>query len=113
MSTEYCPPREDEHGWTVAPRPDAALWKKRDHLRATLSEMWDFPIVTEDLFKELADKWSRETEHISSVHELASHPSYRQIVRLGWSVVPFLLLDLQANQRFWFPALAEITGIRP
>jgi hypothetical protein len=42
---------------------------------------------------------------------MTEHPKYRQIVSLGWDVVPFLVLDLQRNRRYWLPALQEITGI--
>lgn len=64
-------------------------------------------------FYKLADEWEQETQSVSSIPVLTSHPSYRRIIKLGWNVVPFLLLDLQMNRRFWFPALNEITGIRP
>jgi hypothetical protein len=65
------------------------------------------------LFNLLADEWSRETANVSSISALTSHRSYQEIVRLGWEVVPLLLADLQTNRRFWFPALHEITQIRP
>ena len=68
---------------------------------------------TQSRFRKLAREWSRETSNISSVGALTSHPKYREIVDLGWDVVPFLLADLQRNQGFWFTALNEITGIRP
>lgn len=66
-----------------------------------------------DRFRQLADDWSSNTNHISSIDDLTSYPSYREIIGLGWDVVPFLLKDLQENKRFWFPALAAITNVRP
>ncbi len=51
--------------------------------------------------------------HISSASDLTNDKSYREIIDLGWDVVPYLLIDLQRNKRFWFPALAEITHLRP
>jgi hypothetical protein len=66
-----------------------------------------------DKFKELADEWSRETGHISSASDLINNTRYQQIISLGWPVIPYLLNDLKRNKRFWFPALAEITGLRP
>jgi hypothetical protein len=38
---------------------------------------------------------------------------YQEIIGLGWPAVPYLLNDLDRNKRFWFPALAAITGLRP
>jgi hypothetical protein len=64
-------------------------------------------------FRELADKWSEETGHVSSINDRISNPEYREIVKLGWEVVPNLLADLERTHRFWFPALTEITGLRP
>jgi len=65
------------------------------------------------LFSQLAEDWSSKTGHVSSISDLASHPSYKKIIELGWDVVPFLLKDLQENRRFWFPALYAITNVRP
>lgn len=90
-----------------------------------LAEMWEFPdaavavpiaepsLAAEVRFRELAARWSAETGHISSIDNLVAHPSYQEIIRLGWDVVPYLLADLQKSKRFWFPALAAITTIRP
>jgi hypothetical protein len=64
-------------------------------------------------FRRLADEWSRETANVSSLTAMANHPKYREIIDMQWAVVPLLLKDLQQNTRFWFPALEEITGIRP
>jgi hypothetical protein len=64
-------------------------------------------------FYRLAADWSANTRGISSLTELVKHPSYQEIMRLGWDVVPYLLQDLQENKRFWFPALTEITKVRP
>ena len=64
-------------------------------------------------FYRLADEWSRETMHVSSASDMINDKRYQEIIGLGWDVVPYLLTDLQQNKRFWFPALAAITGVRP
>src|SRR5260370_28247748 len=53
--------------------------------------------VLEERFRQLADNWAENTRHISSINDLISHPSYQKIIRLGWDVVPLLLIDLQKN----------------
>jgi hypothetical protein len=90
-----------------------------------LADIWQWPEETatesysptaqeiEACFEKFANDWERETQAVSSIPALISHPSYQRIIKLGWGVVPFLLRDLQANRRFWFPALYEITRIRP
>src|SRR5205823_2824567 len=64
-------------------------------------------------FHHLAIQWENDTRHVSSIHDMTSHPAYQKIIGLGWDIVPQLLMDLQANKRFWFPALYEITKVRP
>ena len=68
---------------------------------------------TEVKFHRLADAWSENSLHVSSVSDLINDPSYQQIIDLGWKALPYLLDDLQKRKRFWFPALAAITGVRP
>jgi hypothetical protein len=70
-------------------------------------------VTVEARFRRLADDWSRDTIHISSVSDLINDRRYQEIIGLDWDVVPYLLKDLQQNKRFWFPALAAITGVRP
>lgn len=96
-----------------------------DDFRRILEEMWEWPACAEEAqaddaeysleerFRQLANDWSENTRHVSSSKDLASYPSYREIIGLGWDVVPLLLKDLEENKRFWFPALYAITNVRP
>jgi hypothetical protein len=70
-------------------------------------------LPTEQRFQKLAGEWSRDTWHISSPKDLTNHPKYRQVIDLGWDVVPSLLRELHRTDRFWFTALSEITHLRP
>jgi hypothetical protein len=70
-------------------------------------------LSTEQRFNALAKKWSEEIGHVSSISDRISHSAYREIIDLGWDVVPYLIADLQRTHRFWFPALTEITTICP
>ncbi len=114
--------RERNHDWKINPGVRES-WHAKG-IQRLLASMWEYPDVTdaeveeaeesvEARFMRLAGEWSGDTVHVSSVTDLINHPSYQQIINLGWRVVPYLLTDLQANKRFWFPALAAITGIRP
>jgi hypothetical protein len=69
--------------------------------------------TVEERFIRLADEWSRDTRYISSVNDLVKDDRYQQIIGMGWDVLPYLLSDLSTRKRFWFPALAEITNLRP
>jgi len=98
--------------------------ERGSRFKSLLAELWERPDEqdechartsqeVENCFKKLAEEWSRNTMHISSASDLVNDRSYRKIIDMGWDVVPHLLIDLQRNKRFWFPALAEITGVRP
>jgi hypothetical protein len=117
------------------PRYDGFLIPSRrrflvDDFYEKLREKWQMPVVcqapecaamavvadertVQQRFASLADQWSNNTRHISSASDLINDRSYQQIIDLGWDAVPYLLRDLQQNKRFWFPALAAITGVRP
>jgi hypothetical protein len=122
IDTEFCVQREPDHDWTLNASP-RAHWLDRDRgFKKLLAEMWIFPQAevsspreetTATRFLRLADEWSRETGHISSASDLINNARYQEIISLGWAVVPCLLIDLERSRRFWFPALAAITGLRP
>lgn len=63
-------------------------------------------------FVELRTAWYLATGHLSNPHKILADPSYREIVDLGWPVVPYLLGDLTGEDpcHFWAQALQEITG---
>lgn len=65
------------------------------------------------LFRRLADKWKRETSHQSQISERLQHPSYLQILRMGKTVVPLIIDELEERPDFWFFALATLTGENP
>jgi hypothetical protein len=67
----------------------------------------------EERFHRLAAVWHQGTDHLSSMAESANHPAYQEIIRLGPSVLPLLLRDLQENHTHWFTALKAITGAQP
>jgi hypothetical protein len=122
---EQCATRTGNNEWSVRDYR-RQYWDARK-FGSTLEENWEMPSIaladacerteveksTEERFRELSENWSETTGHISSVEDLTSHSSYQEIIRLGWDVVPLLLIDLQQNQRFWFPALYAITKVRP
>ncbi len=67
----------------------------------------------EQRFREQANKWERETRHLSSPTQKMSHPSYQAVLGMGNEVVPLLLRDLAENRREWFCALSYITQDNP
>ena len=69
--------------------------------------------TVEEQFCRLANAWQVAVAHLSSSTKRDTHPLYREIIALGPPVVPFLLRDLESNQRHWFTALSVITGADP
>jgi hypothetical protein len=66
-----------------------------------------------EIFNGAAEEWERATLVVSSTSQAISHPKYRRIIGLGLQAVPLLLERLQETGRYWFPALAAITGENP
>ncbi len=67
----------------------------------------------ETLFRDLADRWRRETGHLSSVTQIVLNQSYQQIIGLGSRVIPLLLAELRREPDHWFWALSAITREDP
>ena len=71
----------------------------------------------ERLFSEQAEKWQRETGHLSSPTQRMMHPSYQAILGMGREhereIVTLLIRDLQQSGRSWFGALSYITKENP
>lgn len=64
-------------------------------------------------FTALAEKWKRETRHISSITRTSTHPAYQQIIGMGEPAVPLILQELQENGGHWLWALHAITREDP
>src|SRR5262245_54188282 len=122
LNDAYCLYKSREETWCISPLDEEVLTAKK------LAELWygvdrypdpfgeelsDEGAPIENQFHEHAEKWSRETGHISSISKMVMHPSYQKIIKMGWDVVPLLLEDLQRHGRFWFWALASITEENP
>src|SRR5438270_61437 len=69
--------------------------------------------TTEQKFRRLAASWEKAIAFQSSSRVRENHPAYLELIGLGPAVVPFLLRDLQQNERHWFSALHRITGANP
>ncbi len=64
-------------------------------------------------FARLAASWRSDTACTSSVHEMAMHPSYQEIIGLGEKAIPLLLRELAREPDHWFWALRAITHVDP
>ena len=67
----------------------------------------------EEYFRKLADKWQRDTGHLSLISQRVSHPAYRRIIRMGGAAVPMILEDLQRVPGHWFHALITLADDNP
>lgn len=68
-------------------------------------------------FAEQAEKWERETRHLSSPTQRMMHPSYQAILGMAQGheneVTALLIYDMQQRRRPWFGALSYITKENP
>lgn len=65
-------------------------------------------------FSSLAERWVRETSHLSSRSAKFAHPAYAEILALGRDVAPEILRWMRGGGRgHWDAALARLTGEQP
>jgi hypothetical protein len=70
-------------------------------------------VELEKRFYEQAEKWQRETKHLSSPTQKIMHPSYQAVLGMGKDVVPLMLHDMAQNRTEWFWALSYIMQENP
>jgi|SRR5947209_4325670 len=116
----------DEGTWIDLMRRVAGRPKPVGHLFYTVR----VPALTSDTFliptpllrpqgeveaevERLADEWERGTLVISSPTEAVIHRAYQRIIGFGPQAVPAVIRRLQATHRYWFWALAAMTGENP
>lgn len=76
----------------------------------------DLSDTIESYFLKLVQDWHTERGPTSSPIEMINCPSYKKIVAMGDTAIPFIIGDLRNNANnpdFWFTALQDITGIDP
>jgi len=64
-------------------------------------------------FAELAEKWIRETKHLSLISKKITHAAYFRIIGMGKPVVPLLLAALRDRPSHWFAALRATANTDP
>lgn len=70
-----------------------------------------------DRFYEEAEKWDRETMHLSSQPQIMLHSSYQAVLGMAnenkEEVIGLMLQDMRDNRRFWFWGLSQLTNENP
>lgn len=64
-------------------------------------------------FCELARRWRKDTQWLSSPTQIAMHPAYQAIIGMGAPALGWILEDLQADRAQWFWALKAIAREDP
>jgi hypothetical protein len=83
------------------------ILRKWNYVRGQLS---DEKLNTTTLreFKYLSDKWKKETNGLSLIHQITKNKNYKYIIDMGEKVVPLIFKDLQNEPFYWFEALNQI-----
>ena len=64
-------------------------------------------------FAQLANKWERETEHLSSTARMKQHPQFAELLGLGSKAIPFALERLKTRHVKWFLLLEALATDPP
>lgn len=59
------------------------------------------------------NNWIKQTCYQSNPEIVYSNENYKNIIKLGNNVVPFLIKDLKENNGDWLFALSSILGLDP
>jgi hypothetical protein len=97
---------EDPHSW-LSESHSSTL----DFISASVEINTNLKIEAE--FRDLAQVWRKETINLSFSHQKSQHQAYKEIIALGWPVVPIILAELKQKPSLWFDALTAITGEDP
>ena|SRR3990167_5740669 len=68
--------------------------------------------IKED-FEFLANWWKKDTRFLSNPDQICNHLAYREVIKFGHNIIPYILEDLKAEDHLWFQALEELTGYHP
>ena len=70
--------------------------------------------LLKEKFERLRVQWVSETMHMSNVHAMTNSPAYREIIEMGYDVVPLIIYDIEERETgFWYYALNELIGESP
>jgi hypothetical protein len=74
-------------------------------------------LTLEQRFQEQANKWQRETQHLSSPGQRMMHPSYQAILGMAnenrREIINLMINDMEQHRRPWFWALSYLAQDNP
>ena len=72
------------------------------------------PPISYEQFQLLVAKWTDDTMVFSTWRQISDHPVCQEIIKMGKSIIPFIMSDLQEKlTNHWFGVLTSITGESP
>jgi hypothetical protein len=86
---------------------------KRHEISRTRRVAKQLEVDTRKTFEMHARTWQEEAAFLSSITDIALHPSYQRIVGMGPAAVPLIFQNLKNELNHWFWALNAITGENP
>ena len=64
-------------------------------------------------FRNLVDRWSAETRHVSSLSEIEEHEALQGIIAMGRSAIPLILYELRVSPSWLLLALDTLVDSPP
>ncbi len=64
-------------------------------------------------FNDLADRWEKETAHLSSISRRRDHTYFSYLTKIGPRAIPWALERIKKGNPFWFLVLKEIVPNGP
>ena len=95
---------------------DSAVSPSTDVERVSVEWAFDVPMgerVEIERFRDLVDRWSAETYHISSLSDIEEHEALQEIIGMGQLVIPLILYELSEKPSWLLLALDAIVDDPP
>lgn len=81
--------------------------------RSRVTSGYIMSLLDEQEFERLKNAWLDETKYLSDPERLYCNKNYQEVIRYGFSAIPFIMKDLKENLNDWFCALFLITKTNP
>ena len=104
-------PKQPRSGYSEASKDLLKAWYKA--FQDYVTPFTRIDTLVHRIFLISYEMWKLETQFISDPNKIEENRWYREIIRLGPDVVPFILSQMQDRPDYWFSALTEITGNDP
>jgi hypothetical protein len=92
---------------------DVIEWRKKSKPAKFAVIHTSFSLGAEASFRIRAKRWRHDTDGLSAIEDVITHPDYLKIIGMGKPAIPLILNELRVNGGRWYIALESISEQNP